>query len=93
MVEVGRCSVVEGTGGVSDDPILQLFTTGVARLVSAPQKGVGIEVTAWEGQVAHLQANIIKRARDAGGSDGGRVDVVVGGSFPAGKLNLECEAF
>ncbi len=30
---------------MSDDPILQLFTTRVARLVSVPQIGVGIEVT------------------------------------------------
>ncbi len=52
------------------DPILQLFTTCVARLASAPQRGVSIEVTAWEGQVAHLQASKIERVRDA---IGGRV--------------------
>ncbi len=56
---------------MSDGPILQLFTTCVARLVSIPQRGVGIEVTAWEGQVAHLQARKIERVRDASGSDGG----------------------
>ncbi len=35
----------------------------------------------------------IKRARDAGGSDRGRVDVVVCGPFPMGELDLDCEAF
>ncbi len=34
------------TGGVSDDPIFQLFTTCVVRLVGVPQRGVGIVVTA-----------------------------------------------
>ncbi len=45
-VDLCRCSIVEDTGGVSDDPILQLFTTCVARLASVSQRGVGIEVTA-----------------------------------------------
>ncbi len=76
-----------------DRPILQLFTTCVARLVSVPQRGVGIEVTAYEGQVALLHASIIYRVRDASRSDGGRVDVVDCGPFPAGELNLDCEAF
>ncbi len=39
-------SVVVDTGGISDDPILLLSTTCVARLVSDPQRGVGIDVTA-----------------------------------------------
>ncbi len=78
---------------MSDDPILQLFTTCVARLVSVLQRGVGIEVTAYEGQVTHLEASKIERVRDASGSDGGRIDVVDCGPFPAGKLNLDCEAF
>ncbi len=66
---------------MSDDPIFQLFTTRVARLASAPQRGVSIDVTAWEGQVAHLQASKIELVRDANGSDGGRVDVVDCGPF------------
>ncbi len=47
-----------------------------------------IEVTAWEGQVAHLQASKIERVRDA---IGGRVDVEDWGPFPTGELG--CEAF
>ncbi len=69
---------------MSDDPILQLVTTCVARLVSVPQMGVGIEVTEGEGQVAHLQASKIERFRDANGSDGGLVDVVDCGTYPTG---------
>ncbi len=68
----------------------QLFTTCIARLVSVPQRGVGIEVTA---QVAHLLVSKIERVRDASGSVGGRVDVVDCGSFPTGELDLDCEAF
>ncbi len=61
---------------MSDDPILQLFTTCIARLFGVPQGGVGIEVNALEGQMAHLEASKIERVRDASRSDGGRVDVV-----------------
>ncbi len=42
--------------------------------------------------MTHLEASKIERVRDASGSDGGRVDVVDCGPFPAGKLNLDCEA-
>ncbi len=41
VIELRRCSVVEDTGEVSDNPILQLFTTCVARLVGVPQRGTG----------------------------------------------------
>ncbi len=54
-------SVVEDTGGISGDPIHQLFTTCVTRLVSVPQRGMGIEVNAYEGQVARLKASKMDR--------------------------------
>ncbi len=88
---VARLSKV--AGGVSTDPILQLFTTCVTRLVTSPPRGVDIKVTAWEGQVAHLQTSKIERVRDASGSDGGRVDVVDCSPFTTGELVLDCEAF
>ncbi len=71
---VARLSRV--AGGVSNDPILRLFTTCVTRLVTSPPRGVDIKVTAWE------QASKIERVRDASGSDGGRVDVVDCSPFP-----------
>ncbi len=78
---------------MSDDPILQRFTTFVARPVSVPQTGVGIEATAKVGQVAHLQASKFERVHDAIGSDGGRVYVVDCGKFPTGELVLHSEGF
>ncbi len=78
---------------MSDGPILLLFTTCVTRLVSVPQRGVDIEVTAEEVQVAHLQVRKIERVRDASGSDGGHVHVVDCGPFPTGELDLDSEAF
>ncbi len=67
---------------MSDDPILQLFITCFARLVSVPRRGVGIVVKAQECQVAHLQASKMERVRDTNESDGGRVDVVDFSPFP-----------
>ncbi len=58
---------------MNDGPVLQLFTTCVTRLIGVPQRAVGIEVTAWECQVAHLQASKIERVRNASGSDGCRL--------------------
>ncbi len=43
---------------MSDDPVLQLFTTYVARLVSVSPGGVGIQVTSQEGQVADEQPGV-----------------------------------
>ncbi len=65
----------------------------VVRLASVPQRGVSIEVTTWEGQVAHLQASKIELVRDASGADGGRVDVVNSGPFRLSELDLDYEAF
>ncbi len=73
--------------------IFQLFTTWVTRLVRAPQRRVGIDVTTYEGLVAHLQTSKIKRVRNASRSDGNLVGVVEFRPFPTGKLNLDCEAF
>ncbi len=50
--------------------------------VSVPQRGVGIEVVAQEGQVAHFQACNIERVRDTSGLKGGYVDFVDSGTFP-----------
>ncbi len=76
---------------MSDDSILQLLTTCVARLV--PLRGVGIAVTALVGQVTHLQASKVEGVRDASGSEGDRVDVVDCDPFPKRKLDLDSEAF
>ncbi len=40
-----------------------------------------------------MEASKIERVCDASESDGGLVDVVDCGPFPAGELNLDCEAF
>ncbi len=60
------------------DSTLQLFITCVVRLVTVPQIG-------------GLQARQIERVHDGIGSGAGRGDVVAGGPFPTGKLDLHCE--
>ncbi len=91
-VEEGRCSFVEDIVIVSDGPILRLFTTCVSRLVRVLRRGVGTEVTVYEGQVAHFQPRKIERVRDGSGLDRDHIHVVGCGPFTVGELDLDCEA-
>ncbi len=78
---------------MSDDPILQLFTTCATRLVNVPHRGVGIGLPSMKDRWPNCRASKIDCVRDVSVSGGGGADIVDCGQFSAGELGLDCEQF